>query len=494
MSLLSKCDRHVSRISRYHHSVIVCALVILVAACSGDASGPSGPQISVCHVDGSVGTVTDIFLSELASYKSHGDYATALYVDPRNTAGDSIHFTRITDALAVARAGRVARGELAKAACRITISVASGSLPGSTAVSTDPAFELFPFVIDVPDITVQGALKMQLDGNGRATGIGEGGDATIFAPNPALVVAGASSQVASSEPIFIVNAHPTGSRGDGAIIEGFVFRSGRDSTVAVNGGQGVLSMRVRGLVVRGNKFENGFTESVDLRASSAIVERNHFSGRANACDICISGPGDFIVRDNRLIGPGGLPGILSTPVTILPVPTVVEQFTLTPTALITGTISNNEVRGHVSKPVGAGIRLGGEALGAQDVINVSRMIVTGNNLVGNTFGVIIDAAFPVAGTALRADIQANINGNTVSGSCQNDILISFTRHQSGLGLVSPFPSYLRNSTYNLGLGSEFPWEKAWVAHPPGFGNTLIVNEETMPNVTRTAYDATRVCP
>jgi hypothetical protein len=74
------------------------------------------------------------------------------------------------------------------------------------------------------------------------------------------------------------------------------------------------------------------------------------------------------------------------------------------------------------------------------------------------------------------------------------MLISFTRHQSGLGLVSPFPSYLRNSTYNLGLGSEFLWDKVWVAHPPGFGNTLIVNEETVPNVTRTAYDAARVCP
>jgi hypothetical protein len=482
------------RIRRRHHTGVVLVLVVLVAACSGDASGPTGPQVSVCHVAGSVGTVTDIFLSELASHKSHGDYVTSLEVDPKNTSADSIHFSRITDALAVARDGRIARAELAQAACRITITVAPGSLPGSTAVSSDPAFERFPFVIDVPDITVKGALKMQLDAAGRATGLGEGGDATTFAPNPALVVPTGGSQAGSSEPIFIVNAHPTGSKGDGAVIEGFVFRSGRDSIVTVNGGQGVLSMRVRGLVVRGNKFENGFSESVDLRGSSAIVERNHFSGRANACDICISGSGNYTVRDNRLLGPGGLPGILSTPLTILPVPTVVEQLTLPATALITGVISNNEVRGHVSKTVGAGIRLGGIALGAQDIINVSQLVVTGNNLVGNTFGMIIDAAFPVAGSALRADIQANINGNTISGSCQNDLLISFTRHQSGLGLVSPYPSYLRNSTYNLGLGSEFPLEKAWVANPPGFGNKLIVNEETMPNLTRTAYDATRVCP
>ena len=470
------------------------ALVALVAACGGDTIGPTGPKVSVCHMAGSLGTPTDIFLSELAGHKAHGDYVTSLEVAPGNGSTDSIHFARITDALAVARDGRIARGELTQAACRITITVASGTLPGSTSASSDATFERFPFVIDVPDISVEGALKMQLDAAGRATGIGEGADSTIFAPNPALVVAGAGSQVGSSEPIFIVNAHPTGSRGDGAIIEGFVFRSGRDATVTVNGGQGVLSMRVRGLVIRGNKFENGFTESIDLRASSADVERNHFSGRANACDICISGPGNFIVRDNRLIGPGGLPGILSTPLTVLPVPTVVEQLTLPTTALITGVISNNEVRGHLSKPVGAGIRLGGVSLGAQDIINVTQMVVTGNNLVANTFGMIIDAAFPVAGSVLRADIQALINGNTVSGSCQNDMLISFTRHQSGLGLTSPFPSYLRNSTYNFGLGAEFPWDKVWVAHPAGYGNTLIVNEETIPNITRTAYDAARVCP
>ena len=233
---------------------------------------------------------------------------------------------------------------------------------------------------------------------------------------------------------------------------------------------------------------------MDLRASSAVVERNHLSGRGNSCDICISGPGDYTVRDNRLMGPGGLPGILSTPTQILPDPAVVEQFTLPASALVTGLITNNEVRGHVSKPVGTGIRIGGMSLGAQDVINASKITVTKNNLVGNTFGLIIDAAFPVAGSTLRADIDVNASGNTFTLSCQNDLLVSFTRHQSGLGLTSPYPSYLRNSTYTLTLGSDIAWDAAWVAHAAGYGNALVVNGQTMANVNRTAYDAGRVCP
>lgn len=469
--------------------------VALAAGCSADGiNTPPGPNISVCHFTGSVGTATEIPLAALATHKTHGDYVTRLEVSSTATTGDSIHFKRLTDAVDVARAVRTAHNELATAGCRITIAVASGTLAGSTAPSADPTFERFPFVIDVPDITVKGALRMQLDADGRATGSGDGTDASIFAPSPALVVGAGGAQQSSSEPIFIVNAHPNGSRGDGAIIEGFVFRSGRDSTVTPNGGQGVFSMRVRDLVVRGNKFENGFTEAIDLRASSGVVERNHLSGRANSCDICPAGPGDYIVRDNRLMGPGGLPGIFTSPALILPVPPGVEQYTLPPSALVTAAIDNNEVRNHVSKPVGTGIRVGAIALGAQDIINASRVTVTRNSLVGNTFGVIIDAAFPIAGKVLRGDNEVNASGNTLAMNCQNDLLVSFTRHQSGLGLTSPYPSYLLNSTYTLTLGSEFSWATAWYANPAGYGNTLLVNGQTMPSGTRTAYDAARVCP
>ena len=316
-----------------HRITLVLALAAGLTACgSSDSIAPSGPRLSVCHIQGSVGVVTDIFTSELAEHKAHGDYVAGLEVSPSSTPGDSIHFIRITDALATARAGRIARNETDKAACRITITAAAGTLRGSTAPSADPTFERFPLVIDVPDITLKGALKMQVDAAGRATGAGEGGAVTTLSPTPALVVLGGNSVAGVSEELVIVNASTAGPKGDGAVIEGFVFQSGRAPDVTPVGGQGILGLRARNLVVRGNRFEGGFTESMDLRASSALVERNHLSGNGGSCDVCLAGPGDFTARDNRVLGRGGVPGITVTAPVLFPVPAMIEQYTLPATA------------------------------------------------------------------------------------------------------------------------------------------------------------------
>lgn len=497
MNSLIKLARHsFTRAVRLHKGMVALAVASLAAACSFDrVNEPFGPKVSVCHIAGSYTSVAEIFLSELAGHQSHGDYIARLEVDRLATPGDGIHFTRVTDALAFARAGRIARGELETAACRISIVVSPGTLLGSTAQSSDPTFERFPLVIDVPDIALIGALKMEVDADKRATGVAEGGEVTTFAPRPALVVVGGTgSQQGVSEEIIIVNGHPDGPKGYGAVIEGFVFQSGRAPTATPVGGQGILSMRVRDIVVRGNRFEGGFTESVDLRASSGTVERNHLSGLGAACDICIAGPGDYVVRDNRLLGPGGMPGVLSVPAILLPVPQMVEQYALPSVALVTAVLANNEVRGHLFKPVGAGLRVGAIGIGAPNVEGTSKVLMTDNTLVGNTFGVIIEAAFPVAGGSLRGDIEVTTRDNTIVQSCQNDVLVTFSRHVNGLGLTSPYPSYLHNSTFNLSLDYWFPsWDKAWFDNPAGLGNTLVVNGDEMPNGSHTAYDATRVC-
>lgn len=472
----------------------VALISVAVAACSpGDTSGPTGTIVPVCHMAGSVGTITNIFTSELAEHKSHGDYVTRLDVDPLNAPGDSIHFRRITDALAVARAGRLGRNETQTAACRITIAVVPAVLKGSSAVSADPTFELFPLVIDVPDITLFGALKMQVDAGGRATGVADGGGVTTFSPSPALIVNG-GSQTGVSEEIIVVNGHPDGSKGNSAVIEGFVFQSGRAPTATPVGGQGIFAMRARDLVIRGNRFEGGFTESMDLRASSALIERNHLSGLGGACDICLAGPGDFNVRDNRLLGQGGIPGVSVSPVLRLPVPATVEQFALPATSLVTAALTNNEVKGHIFKPVGVGLRIDAIGIGGPDVLGTSKVTMTGNNLVGNTFGITVHAAFPVAGTALRGDVELTTSGNTFSQNCQADFYVAFQRHQNGFGLTSLFPSPMLNSTFKLSLGSDISWDNSWFANPPGLGNTLIVNGQNMPSGSRTSYDAARVCP
>jgi len=491
--------RAICRIGARHLQVPFATALIAFALACGDPSGPSGPLISVCHLQGSVGAVTDIFLSQLAEHKSHGDYLARLEVSPSSTPGDSIHFIRITDALAAARAGRIARGETDKSACRITITAPAGTLRGSTSPSSDPTFERFPLTIDVPDITLKGALKMQVDAAGRATGASEGGEVTTLSPTPALIVTGGGvtgggSQTGVSEALVVVNANPAGPKGNGAVIEGFVFQSGRGPDVTPVGGQGILSLRVSGLVIRGNRFEGGFTESMDLRASSALVERNHLSGLGGTCDVCLAGPGDFIARGNRILGRGGIPGITVSPTVRLPVPETVEQYTLPATARTTAALVNNEVVGHVSKPVGVGLRVDGIGIGAPNVVGTTEVTMTGNNLVGNTWGIIVHAAFPVAGTALRGDVSVTTSGNTISGSCQNDLLVTLTRHVTALGIGQLTRPYSVNSTYRLSLGSDLSWDKAWFANPAGFGNTLIVNGQTMPNGSRHAYDATRVCP
>ena len=470
-------------------------LVVGVAlACTSDkVIAPSGPKVSVCHTEASVSTIGEIFLSELPEHRRNGDYVARLEVSRTNVAGDSIHFARITDALAAARAGRLARNESETSACRITIAVAPGTFTGSTGPSTDPAAERFPLVIDVPDISLIGALKMAVDAGGRATGASQTADVTMITANPALIIAGGdNSRTAVSEELFIVNAHPVGSKGNGAVIEGFVLQNGRAPDATVVGGQGVLSMRVRNLVIRGNRLEGSFTEAFDLRASSALVDRNYVTGRAASCDFCLGGPGEFDVRNNRLNGPGGLPGIFTVPASVVPVPDIVEQYVLPTSALVTATITNNEVRGHLSKPVGVGIRVG--AVGPfAPIEGTSKITITGNSVINNTFGMIFEAAFPVAGSVLRGDMDIRTSGNTFSQSCQNDVFVSFTRHMSGLGLVSLFPSYLKNSTYSITSAGDLPLDKAWFTNPAGYGNTLIVNGQTMPNVTNAAYDATRVC-
>lgn len=467
-----------------------------LTACNDTTTGvqPIRPQVYVCQTLGTgpfTTTITNIPLADLASYKSRGAYVAELSVDKNNTPGDSIHFKTITEALAVARATRVAKNETEGAVCRITINVASGTYNGSTAPSADPLFERFPIVIDVPKISIIGAFNMGVDAQGRATGVGTTGDGTIIAPVPALIVPGTGSTTAASEEIFIVNSRVTGSKGNDALIEGFVLRSGHAAAETVRGGQGVLSLRVQNLTIRGNKFEGNFTERIDLRASSSVIERNHTSGIGATCDVCLAGPGTFVVRDNRIMEGGGIPGILSVPAQLLPVPALIEQYTLPDQSAVTVTVTNNEVRGHQASPVGVGIRFATMGVFAPNVVGSTTAVVTGNSLVNNRFGMILEAGFPVTGGSLYGDLDFTASGNTFAGSCQTDLFVSFTRHTTALGgNTNP---YLKNSTYKLTLGTDIPFASAWYANPAGNGNTLIVNGTTITNGINLFYDAARSC-
>jgi hypothetical protein len=448
----------------------------------------------VCHMTDEDPRIIEISTAALTAHLNHGDHIAQFIVDKtRDDLGDGIHFDRIGDAIAAARAVRMARGEQALGACRITIVVAPGIYPGSVAASADPAFERFPLIIDVPDVTIQGAFDMQLDASGRATEASGNGNTTILAPSPALV-----SVLNFSEPLFFVNGQVDGFSGNGVVVQGFELQSGHPGVDAQIGGAGIVSLRVSGLVVQGNRFDDRFSESVDLRASSAHVDNNHFgNGGAlptlgGTCDLCLAGPGDYEAQGNRFLA-GGIPGILVTPVAGLKVPGGVEAYVLPATATVNATLVNNEVRDHQRLPVGVGIRVGAIGVGAPNVAGLTHVDAHDNVLVNNRFAMIVEAAFPMPNTLRKGDIELTLHGNTFLASCENNFLVSFSRHTTGLGLPNANAPYLLSSSYSLTLGGDIAWDDIWYSHPAGFGNTFTVDGAVIPNGSRNAYDGTRIC-
>ncbi|MES2524697.1 MAG: hypothetical protein V4617_18520 [Gemmatimonadota bacterium] len=253
-------------------------------------------RLSVCHVSGAAGVPITIRASELAAHRAHGDYVTTIAVHKESTTtSDSTSFARIGDAIARACAIRLVRSELTTAACRITIAVESGVYEGSVAPSTDPSLERLPLVIDVPDITLRGSFVMPIDAKARALGTSPstGSDLqAVLVASPGLISVRTGNVLEKfAEPLIILNGHPAGSRGDGATIEGFVFRSGNVAPDAIVGGNAVWGMRVQRVTVRRNRIEAGFAEPIEFRASSARVEQNLLTGRSGSCAFCMFGPG-----------------------------------------------------------------------------------------------------------------------------------------------------------------------------------------------------------
>ena len=472
--------------------------VALLASCSADIPSapsaaradlllaPAAGKVNVCHKPATGGSILEIGLGGLADHLGHGDYISTLIVShDAGQPADGAHFGTISGALAAARASRVAAGEALAGACRITIMVAPGTYQGTIGTASGTQ-EHFPLMVDMPDITLNGALVMALNGAGRATGQGTSPDATVLTPaDPLPFVNGIST------PIIIADAHPDGSAGNGLSVQGFVFQSGNDPA-GTGGGQGILTLRVARLTIRGNRFEGGFTESLDLRASSADVIENHLAGTAGTCDVCLAGPGRYRASGNFLLA-GGIPGLTVGGPVGLPVPPEVEPYVLPTTAETWADIRNNEVHDHLRTPVGVGIRVDAVAVGAPNVHATTHATVQDNLLVNNRFGMIVHAAFPVAGTNRRGDVDVTLGGNVFQGSCQTNLFVSFARHQTGLGIdLNPRP-YLLNSTFTLTLNGNLSWDDVWYSHPDGFGNTLVVDGQVIPNGSRNFYDATG-CP
>jgi len=466
----------------------------LLVSCSSDDRSPASVEAalanrthsesySMCHRSGSSGTESEVAASEASARLNRGDYLTKLYVShDADQPSDGAHFRRIGDAIAAARAGRLARGETQRATCRITIDVAAGVYSGDFLDSTNTSLEFFPMVIDVPDITLHGAYVPQLSRNGRPTGMGTSDAATTISPIEPLAF---DALTGASIGIFTANGHPNGSAGNGLTIEGFVFQSNQ-ATEGDAGGQGITGARVENISILGNRFEAGFTESIDLRSSTGVLRRNHLGGTAGSCDLCLAGPGAYEASSNLLLA-GGIPGILVVPSFGLALVSEVEQFISPDRSTVVVDLFNNEIHDHLRVPVGVGIRLGAIGVGSPDVAGLVQARVHDNVLVNNRFGMIVEAAFPVPGTKLKGDIDATMKDNKFVQSCQTNLLIAFSRHTTVLGLTD-FP-YLLNSTYRIDLNNNLKFRDVWYGDPSGFGNKLIIDGQLVPNGARQFYSA-----
>ncbi len=461
--------------------------ILVLASCAGDPptgadEAPSGAsqaslsRLSVCHRSGATGTIVEIPPADLAERLRQGDYLTSLVVSLESgQPSDGAHFRHIGDALAAAREGRLARGETRTAACRITITIAAGNFRGTSGDVRGRDLEHFPLVVDVPDLTLRGAMRMRLDAKGRATGAAVDQVVTALTPIEPLGL-----PVGADTPLILATGDPGVSSGHGLTVEGFVMRSGWAGLGA--GSFAVFGFQVRRLIIRGNRMEEGFVVPLDLRATSARIERNHISG-TGLCDICLAGPGYFKVTGNRLLA-GAIEGILTTPAIDVPSAPGAPA-----TALLTAEITNNEVRDHRYLPSGAGIRIGAVGLGAPTVHGTSHVTIRDNLLVNDNFALMIEGSFPDVGST--GDIDASLGGNVFRQSCQADLLVAFARHTTGLGLNDD--PYMVNSTYRLSLGGDLPFSAAWFSHPKGLGNRLVVDGRVIANGARRHFDE-ESCP
>lgn len=434
--------------------------------------------VSMCHRSGSAAGIIEVARADVSLHRDHGDYLTHLYVsnDPDQPT-DAAHFHMISEALAAARAGRLARGETQRAACRITIDVAPGVFPLSgDPAGTDPLKDHLPFLVDVPDLTIHGAFVMGLDGDGRATGEGVGSVATTLAMSEQLE---GDETTGDAIRVFVINGHPKGSAGNGLTVEGFIFQAGD-----VEGArrQAILSLRVRDLRVTGNRFEGGFIGAIDLRASSAVINANYLT--SGACALCLAGPGSYTVTANRIVG-GGEDAIFVNGMILIPPPVDVEPYDPPKLASTFADIGNNDVRNYQNPPVGAGIRLGSFGPNGSGVETTIHGRIHDNLVVDNEFGMIFEAGFPDEGSPLKGDMDVVLGNDVFSGNCEANVYIAFARHVTGL--LADGGQYLRKTTRRLDLGNDIRFEDLWYANPPGLGNKLFVNGRRIANGIRTFY-------
>lgn len=438
---------------------------------SADANGQS--KVAACHRAGAGWNTLSIAAPAWPAHRAHGDYALDWQVDPASPAGDGRTFARITDAVLAVDSTRRANAEQAAGNCRITITVAAGTYRGGWA-SSSTAPERLPFIITVPDVTVQGATPPLLDAKGRAR-LDVNGAETILSPDSS----------AQADLVFVVSTDDAGFRGDGVTLANFRIAS----TALATQVSPIGAQRVQRLRIAGNRIDGRFNGPVDLHAAEATLEENALRGH-QGCGFCLNGPGRYVVAGNRLED-GGFAGVFVAPITIAagfrlgdnPRTIAIPPDQAYPSPAVSTSVTNNWIGRYQrqSNGLGSGVRVVTFAPAANAEPQGTDVELLGNDLDRNTLGVNVDAnVTATVAPPRRASVAVRLSGNAITGSCRAPLLASFARSSRALR-VSTTQAYLTASSYGLTADPTLPLASAWIDHPAGFGNALQWNGVTQAN-------------
>jgi hypothetical protein len=345
--------------------------------------------------------------------------------------------------------------------------------------------ETLPLTLDVPNLRLQGATSLNIDGDGLPTSFVGSTETRIVAQPP----------LTETQTILLLGPTSKKLTGTGVTIQGLVLDAGNKSKA---GGRDIIIDRVSGFMIRDNVLTGSAMLGVDGRASSGTIEGNLITGVG--CGICIGAgnrqsPAFYTFQKNRSVGnaQGGLlvggsdyDGVLY--------PQLLPVAPGTSFDSVTAVIKENDLSdNNKDTSFSFGIRLMAfipNTPATQSESNIT-VFATDNRITNNTVGITIDAGFPWRSDARlwTTSLSATFAGNTISFSKLTPALISFTRNEA-----AEFPKkelqfwkYLQDSTITI-TDPTADLSGYWFDHPATdpidgriLNNSLTVNGSTIPN-------------
>ena len=371
-------------------------------------------------------------------------------------------YLRITDGLERARSDR--QGGVCET---ITIHVAPGTYSGSyssTRLNRQPGLETLPILINVPNLKLSGATKLQNDASDLPTGA-QPGTETVITTDEVI------SSPNFTASLILVAPTTDGGRGDSVTVSGFILDPQATVNLPQDGVPELQSIwldRAANFEVRQNiVMRSG--DGVSSRMSSGSVKGNLFVGNGFA-GAYVSGGNGAYPANVRIIGNRGFNNVRGGAAlgafgrTIPPdlgantLQSPAVMLTVDPASwpnLLTATVNDNDFSGNVVY----GLRCG--AYPPDDYVKLKADLtarleanVSGNRFnVNQNYGLLLDAAFPPPRSdknAVSARFDLALQNNVLMGNGRATALLAFERFTVSLGAESLKNfKYLSQSVYNL---------------------------------------------